>query len=120
MSQPLTNFQMRDAEALLHPYTNAVGLRDTGALIIERGEGVRVFDQSGRGYIEGLGGLWCCGLGFGNAELVEAARRQMEKLPYYHLFAARSFEPAIDRPCGSEKRALSTGPSSNPLVPPPA
>ena len=96
MPQPLTNFQMRDAEALLHPYTNAVSLRETGALVIERGEGVRVFDQSGRGYIEGLAGLWCCGLGFGNQELVEAAREQMERLPYYHLFAARSHEPAVE------------------------
>ena len=96
MTRPLTNFQMRDAEALLHPYTDAVALRQTGALVIERGEGVRVFDQSGRGYIDGLAGLWCCGLGFGNAELVEAARLQMEKLPYYHLFAARSHEPGVE------------------------
>ena len=48
MTQPLSNFQMRDVEALLHPYTNAVALRETGALVIERGEGVRVFDQAGR------------------------------------------------------------------------
>jgi 4-aminobutyrate--pyruvate transaminase len=90
MNRPLSNFQMRDAEALLHPYTDAVALRETGALVIERGEGVRVFDQAGRGYIDGLAGLWCCGLGFGNEELVEAARAQMSKLPYYHLFAGRS------------------------------
>ena len=96
MNRPLTNFQTRDAEALLHPYTDAVALRATGALVIERGEGVRVWDQSGRSYIDGLAGLWCCGLGFGNAELVEAARMQMEKLPYYHLFAARSHEPGVE------------------------
>jgi len=96
MSQPLTNFQVRDAEALLHPFTNAVALRETGAQVIERGEGVRVFDQAGRPFIEGMSGLWCCGLGFGNAELVEAARAQMEKLPYYHLFSAKSHEPAVE------------------------
>ena len=67
MSQPLTNFEVRDAEALLHPYTNAVALRQTGAQIMERGEGVRVFDQSGRGYIEAMSGLWCVSLGWGNA-----------------------------------------------------
>ena len=96
MTQPLSNFQTRDAEALLHPFTNAVWLRETGAQVIERGEGVRVFDQAGRSYIEGLAGLWCCGLGFGNAELVEAARAQMEKLPYYHLFTGKSHEPAVE------------------------
>jgi 4-aminobutyrate--pyruvate transaminase len=92
----LTNWQTRDVEALLHPYTNAAAHRLTGAHIIERGEGVRVFDQSGKGYIEGLAGLWCCGLGFGDRELVEAAREQMARLPYYHLFGGRSHEPAIE------------------------
>ena len=96
MARPLSNFQMRDAEALLHPYTDAVALRGTGALVIERGDGVRVQDSAGRSYIDGLAGLWCCGLGFGNAELVEAARVQMEKLPYYHVFAGRSHEPAVE------------------------
>ncbi|MBP7241229.1 aminotransferase [Amaricoccus sp.] len=96
MTKPLSNSQMRDAEALLHPYANAVALRETGAQIIERGEGVRVFDQSGRSYIEGLSGLWCAGLGFGNAELIEAATKQLEKLPYYHLFSGKSHEPAVE------------------------
>ncbi len=96
MNQPLSNSQMRDAEALLHPYANAVALRQTGVQIIERGEGIRVFDQSGKPYIEALSGLWCAGLGFGNAELVEAARAQMEKLPYYHLFTGKSHEPAVE------------------------
>ncbi|MEM9196410.1 MAG: aminotransferase [Pseudomonadota bacterium] len=92
----LTNWQTRDVAALLHPYTNAMQHKLTGAHIIERGEGVRVFDQSGRGYIEGMAGLWCCGLGFGEPALIEAAKRQMEQLPYYHLFGGRSHEPAIE------------------------
>ena len=96
MNQPLSNFQMRDAEALLHPYTDAVALRTTGAQIVDRGEGVRVWDQSGRSYIEAMSGLWCAGLGFGNAELVEAARVQMERLPYYHLISGKSHDTAIE------------------------
>jgi adenosylmethionine-8-amino-7-oxononanoate aminotransferase len=96
MNQPLTNSQMRDAEALLHPYTNARALRETGAMIIERGEGIRVFDTQGRGYIEAMAGLWCCGLGFGNRELVDTAAEQMAKLPYYHLFGGKSHEPAVE------------------------
>lgn len=96
MGQPLSNFQVRDAEALLHPYTDAVMLRASGAQIIDRGEGVRVWDQTGRSYIEAMSGLWCAGLGFGNAELVEAARQQMERLPYYHLFSAKSHDTAIE------------------------
>ncbi len=96
MNQPLSNSQTRDAEALLHTYVNPVALRRTGVQTIERGEGIRVFDQAGRPFIEAMSGLWCAGLGFGNAELAEAARIQMEKLPYYHLFGGKSHEPAVE------------------------
>jgi len=96
MTQPLTNFQTRDIEAVLHPYTDAVALRTSGPMVIDRAEGIRVYDQRGRGYIEALGGLWCCGLGFDNAELVEAAREQMSKLPYYHIFSGKGHEPAVE------------------------
>ena len=96
MSPALSNSQARDAEALLHPYANAIALRTNGVQVIERGEGIRVYDDKGRSYIEGLSGLWCAGLGFGNAELVETARLQMEKLPYYHLFSGKSHEVAVE------------------------
>jgi 4-aminobutyrate---pyruvate transaminase len=92
----LTNMQTRDVEALLHPYTNAVTHRQTGPRIIAEGSGVFVTDTEGNRYIEGMAGLWCCGLGFGDPELVEAAKAQMDRLPYYHLFGGRSHEPAIE------------------------
>lgn len=93
---PLSNAQARDVEALLHPYTNAVQHRKTGPHVIETGEGVYVYDEDGKRYIEGMAGLWCAGLGFGDAELIDAAKEQLDKLPYYHLFGGRSFEPAIE------------------------
>jgi 4-aminobutyrate--pyruvate transaminase len=93
---PLSNMQTRDVEALLHPYTNAVQHRKVGPHIIERGEGVYVYDDAGKRYIEGMAGLWCAGLGFGDAELIEAAREQLGRLPYYHIFGGRSHEPAIE------------------------
>ena len=64
--------------------------------MIERGEGVHVFDDSGKGYIEGMAGLWCTSLGFGEERLVEAAARQMRKLPYYHAFAHKAHDPGIE------------------------
>ncbi|MEM9792952.1 MAG: aminotransferase [Pseudomonadota bacterium] len=96
MNTPLTNTQMRDVDALLHPYTNAVTLRETGPHVISSGKGIRVRDDTGRTYIEGMAGLWCCGLGFSDDELVAAAQEQLGKLPYYHLFGGRSHEPAVE------------------------
>lgn len=92
----LSNLAVRDIETLVHPYTNLATLRETGPLILERGKGVWVYDTDGKGYIEGMAGLWCTALGYGNEELVEAASAQMRKLPFAHLFSAKSHDPAIE------------------------
>ena len=93
--QELSNLDVRDIETLIHPYTNLAAHRETGPLVIERGEGVYVYDNRGKRYIEGLAGLWCTALGYGNEELVEAAREQLASLSFTHLFAGKSHEPAI-------------------------
>jgi 4-aminobutyrate---pyruvate transaminase len=93
---PLSNLAVRDIETIAHPYTNLATLRDGGPLILERGEGVFVYDTEGKAYIEGMAGLWCTALGYGNAELVEAATVQLRKLPFAHLFTAKSHDPAIE------------------------
>jgi len=92
----LSNIAVRDVETVLHPYTNLATLRETGPLVIERAKGVCVYDSDGKEYIEGMAGLWCTALGYGNEELVEAAAAQMRKLSFAHLFNGRSHDPAIE------------------------
>src|SRR6516162_9943293 len=92
----LSNLAVRDIETLVHPYTQLAALRESGPLILERGKGVFVYDTEGRGYIEGMAGLWCTALGYGNEELVETAAAQMRKLPFAHLFTGKSHDPAIE------------------------
>ncbi|CAM3063201.1 aspartate aminotransferase family protein [Paracoccus nototheniae] len=89
------SLQGRDITYLLHPVTNARAHERTGPLVITRGEGVHVFDDSGKDYIEGLAGLWSVALGFSEKRLVEAAIRQLHQLPYMHLFASKGHEPSI-------------------------
>ncbi len=86
----------RDIDYVMHPYTNLDRHKQTGPMIIERGDGVYVWDDSGRRYIEAMAGLWCTSLGFNEERLVEAAARQMRELPYYHVFAHKSTMPVID------------------------
>jgi 4-aminobutyrate---pyruvate transaminase len=93
---PLSNLATRDVETLVHPYINLARFRETGPLILERGEGVYVYDTDGKPYIEGMAGLWCTALGYGNEELVEAAAEQMRKLSFAHLFTGKSHDPAIE------------------------
>ncbi|MBB3971871.1 aspartate aminotransferase family protein [Hansschlegelia beijingensis] len=91
----LSNLQARDAATVLHPYTNLAALPQQGSLILERGDGVFVYDVEGKPYIEGMAGLWCNALGHGREELVEAASEQMRRLPFAHLFTGKSHDPAI-------------------------
>ncbi len=86
----------RDAAHHLHPYTNMADHEAIGPHIISRGEGIYVFDDDGKRYIEGLAGLWCAALGFSEKRLVEAAHKQLDTLPYYHNFAHKACEPTIE------------------------
>jgi 4-aminobutyrate--pyruvate transaminase len=92
----LSNLAARDVETLVHPYTNLATLRDVGPLVIERGQGVWLYDSDGKPYIDSMAGLWCAALGYGNEELIEVASAQMRKLSFGHLFAFKSHDPAIE------------------------
>ena len=118
----LSNLAVRDIETVIHPYTNLHRHREIGPLVLEEGRGVYVFDSDGKRYIEGLSGLWCTSLGYGNLEVVEAAAKQMARLPYTHLFGHKSNDLAIELaeklkeivPCDASKVLFcSSGSESN-------
>ena len=92
----LTNAQTRDIENLIHPMTDLAGHRKIGPLMIERGEGIHLYGNDGKRYVDALAGLWCTGLGFGNPEMAEAARQQVETLSYSTLFGGRSYDGAVE------------------------
>ena len=86
----------RDIANTLHPYTDLRAHLEDGPVVITRGKGVRVWDDAGKDYIESVAGLWCASLGFDNERLAKAAYHQLQKLPFYHGFTAKSHEPMID------------------------
>jgi 4-aminobutyrate--pyruvate transaminase len=86
----------KDIAYLMHPYTNPTAHEASGPQIIQRGDGIYVYDDDGKKYIEGLAGLWYASLGFSEERLVKAATEQMMELPVYHTFSHRSTGPAIE------------------------
>ncbi|MEC8729110.1 MAG: aminotransferase [Candidatus Puniceispirillales bacterium] len=88
--------EAKDIAYHFHPYTNPAQLSEQGPMILNKGKGVYVYDSDGKDYIEGLAGLWCTSFGFSEPELVKAATKQMEELPYYHSFTAKTHNPAIN------------------------
>ena len=83
-----------DSEYVLHPYTDARAHQEFGGVTIVKGEGIYVYDEYGKKYIEGLSGLWNVALGYGESRLVEAATKQMADLPYYHTFSHKANKPS--------------------------
>ena len=92
---PLPNsLAARDIASYFPPATNARRHETVGPMMIERGQGIYVFDDQGKEYIEGLAGLWSVAVGFGEPRLAAAAVAQMQKLPYYHSFSHKSHPSA--------------------------
>ena len=79
--------------AVIYPTTN---LKELEQLNIVRGEGVYVYDRQGKQYLEGLAGLWCASLGYGNQELIDAVSAQLKTLSYSHLFGGRTHQVVMD------------------------
>ena len=100
----------RDGASLLHSYTEIASLRDTGPTILTSGEGIYVIDDQGRRYIEGVAGLWCTALGYGNEELIETAREQLARLSFAHVFGAKSHDKAVE--LAERLKAISPAPTS--------
>lgn len=70
----------------LHPFTDSKLTADKPVRVITRGEGVYVWDSDGNKILDGMAGLWCVNVGYGRRELIDAAIRQLEVLPYYNTF----------------------------------
>jgi len=86
----------RDIAHFIHPQTDLVRHEQEGPIVISRGNGIYVYDESGREYLEGAAGLWCASLGFSNERLAKVAYEQMQRLGYYHSYRHNGHEPGID------------------------
>ena len=84
-----------DRQSLFHPATSIADHLKNGPTIIAGGSGVRLKDRRGHDLIDCGAGLWCVNVGYGRAELGEAAAKAMADLGYYHTFASYSNEPVI-------------------------
>ncbi len=86
----------RDVESVLHPYTNLSTHQENGPFVVTHGDGIYVYDDAGKAYIEALAGLWCTSLGFANERLANVAADAMRKLPFYHGFGSKTHEAGVE------------------------
>ena len=88
------DIQQMDAAHHMHPFTNTGALNKKGALVIEKAQGVYLWDKNGNKILDGMAGLWCVAMGYGRQELVDAAHAQMQHLPFYNTFFQTTHAPA--------------------------
>ena len=79
--------------SMIYPTTNPA-MSET--MVVARAEGPYIYDKQGKRYLEGMAGLWCTALGYGNKEIIEAAERQMRELSFSHMFGGKTHPSAIE------------------------
>jgi adenosylmethionine-8-amino-7-oxononanoate aminotransferase len=68
-----------------------------GRIVIERGEGAYIWDSEGNRYLDALSALYCVNIGYGPwPEIAEAAKRQVEQLPFFSNWVGFAHEPALE------------------------
>jgi 4-aminobutyrate--pyruvate transaminase len=92
---PNDSIEGMDLQHLLHPSTNLAQHQQHGPVVLESADGIYVRDNHGKQYLEGMAGLWCTAIGYGQEELARVAYEQMVKLNYSQLFASRTNEPSV-------------------------
>ena len=79
---------------VLHPYEN---LKDRGTYnrkLIVKSDNIYLYDEDGKRYIDGPGGMWCNNIGHGNKEMAEAIKNQIETMDYCSPFSESSEKAA--------------------------
>lgn len=68
-----------------HPMTDTKASNEE-TIVIEKGNGNYIYDDTGRKLLDGVGGLWCVNVGHNRSEINNAISEQMKKISYYQLF----------------------------------
>lgn len=108
-----TDFLERARASLPGGWLGDLTLPDEMMLIASRGEGSRLYDVDGRGYLDFTMGGGSLILGHAHPAIFEAVRRQMELGSTYYTLSDRSIELAEELvkaiPCAELVRFASTG-----------
>jgi putrescine---pyruvate transaminase len=80
---------------LWHPFAD-MAVVNGAEVVLTRGEGVWLWDEEGRRYLDGSASLWYANVGHGRREIVDAVERQMRELETYSIFQDVANRPALD------------------------
>ena len=90
----ITNILQKD-KFLIHPYEDFETRGNYDRKLILKSNNIYLYDENGKEYIDGPGGMWNNNIGHGNTEIGEAVKEQMSKMDYCSPFT-ESTEPAAE------------------------
>ncbi|WP_338549965.1 aminotransferase [Roseovarius phycicola] len=82
-----------DRDHHLHPWAGVEGVGKDEYMRVNTGEGIYLWDSTGKRYIDGPGGMWCVQIGYGREEMAKAIAEQTMQMPYASPWSFTS-EPA--------------------------
>jgi len=81
--------------SLWHPFAEMNKVQHA-PFIVDRGEGIYIFDEQGRRYLDAAASLWYMNVGYGRDEIIDAMSEQGRKLPAFHNFIDYGTRPSLD------------------------
>jgi len=79
-----------------HPFADMASVSKSGEFVVERGEGVFVWDSAGNRYLDSTASLWYCNVGYGRHEIAEAVAKQLQRLHAYSNFGDFATRPTLE------------------------
>lgn len=78
-----------------HPFADMSKVQHA-PFIVDRGEGIYVYDEEGKKYLDAAASLWYMNIGYGRGEVIDAMEAQARKLPAFHSFIDYATRPPIE------------------------
>jgi len=75
-----------DREHFIHPWHDMNAWRGYDNMLVEGADGVYMYDETGKKFIDGPGGMWCVQIGYGQHEMADAIAAQVMKMPFASPF----------------------------------
>ena len=84
-----------DQSHFVHPWETMTDAGEYRRTFAEKSDGIYLYDETGKRYIDGPGGMWCMQLGYGREDMAQAIADQARKVSYFSPFTLTSSPAAI-------------------------
>jgi putrescine aminotransferase len=81
MNNRTSQVQKQDNQ-FIHPWDNFQNLGNNQRTVVEKGDGIYIYDSQGNRLIDGPSGMWCVNIGHGRKEMAQAIYDQVMQLPF--------------------------------------